>query len=333
MEEKNIEQKTAEKYYRYMKNGSSVEDFMQKFHMTYQEVEGLMELCRIYGKDVITTEKRDTLVFEKPIYRNIKTLKPGIDYKGLVHTEFVLISDTHIGNEGQQLHLVNDVYKEAYNRGIPLVIHCGDVTDGYYPIRANDLASQCLQGFDSQLNYVKEMWPEVNGIETMMISGNHDATYAKNALASVVYWLSQCRDDITYLGPDSAVVDLNKVKIFLDHPDGGNSKALSYKVQQRIESWESEYKPKILAVGHFHKSYSFVYRNVYGLLVPCLCNKTPFQKRQGLSNAIGAYFIDMYSDKKGNIQYFEAEEKLFKQNQLWDEAGKDKRKVKQLVIR
>lgn len=103
-------------------------------------------------------------------------------------------------------------------------------------------------------------------------------------------------------------------------------------IGKRIEILESDFKLKILLIGHYHKSYSFVYRNVRGIEVPCLCAKTQFQQKQVLSNVIGAYFLNIYSDSKGNIQYFEPEEILFRQNEMWDEAGKDKNKVKKLVI-
>ena len=103
--------------------------------------------------------------------------------------------------------------------------------------------------------------------------------------------------------------------------------------KERIELLESGNKPKILLAGHYHKSYAFVYRNVRGIEVPCLCDKTQFQQKQGLSNAVGAYFLNIYSDKFGNIVYFEPEEILFRPNEMWDEAGKDKNKVKQLVIK
>ena len=85
-------------------------------------------------------------------------------------------------------------------------------------------------------------------------------------------------------------------------------------------------------IGHYHKSYAFVYRNVHGIQVPSFCDKTQFQQKQGLSNAVGAYFLNIYSDKNGNIQYFEPEEILFGKKDMWDEADKDKNKVKQLII-
>ena len=138
--------------------------------------------------------------------------------------------------------------------------------------------------------------------------------------------------DMIYLGQDTATVIENGVKIVLDHPGGGSAQSLSYKPQKRIEILESGIKPKVLLIGHYHKSYSFIYRNVRGILVPSFCDKTQFQQKQGLLNVVGAYFLDIYSDNKGNIQYFEAEEVLFDHKDIWNEAGKDAKKVKKLVI-
>ena len=42
---------------------------------------------------------------------------------------------------------------------------------------------------------------------------------------------------------------------------------------------------------------------------------------------------NVYSDSKGNIQYFEPEEILFGPEDFWDESGKDKHKVKKLEIK
>ena len=86
-------------------------------------------------------------------------------------------------------------------------------------------------------------------------------------------------------------------------------------------------------IGHYHKSYHFLYRNVQCIQVPALCGKTQFQQKQGLINSVGGYFLKVWSDKKGNNQYMEPEEVLFEEKDLWDEAGKDKNKVKKLVIK
>ena len=321
------------KLYKYMRHGSSVEEFMLKFHIKSTELQGILELCRIYGKNIDIVEKNGTIVFEKSQTRTFITTKPDLTQEKLILTEICVVSDTHLGNIHQQLHLLNQIYQEAYNRGIKIVLHCGDLVDGNYPNRPEQPRQQFLHGFDEQAGYVVDMYPKVEGITTKYILGSHDETHYKNGQATVSNWVSRCRDDMIYLGQDSAAITINGVKIFMDHPGGGSAQALSYKPQKRIEILESDFKPKILLIGHYHKSYSFVYRNVRGIEVPCLCDKTQFQQKQGLSNAVGAYFLTIYSDSKGNIQYFEPEEILFRPNDMWDEVGKDKNKVKQLVIK
>lgn len=329
-----ISMKYVNKVYKYMKNDASIEDFMEKFHMTFDELSGVLELCRIYGKNVDVVSKKGTLVFRKEFSRSgVITTKPNIQNKKLIHTEICVVSDTHFGNIHQQLHLLNKVYLEAYNRGIDTVLHCGDLVDGNYPNRPEQPRQQFLHGFDEQAGYVVDMYPKINGITTKYILGSHDETHYKNGQATVSQWVSRCRPDMEFLGQDNAELEINGVKIFMDHPGGGSAQSVSYKPQKRIEILESDYKPKIMLIGHYHKSYSFVYRNVRGILVPCFCDKTQFQQKQGLSNIIGAYFLNIYSDSKGNIQYFEPEEILFKPKDMWDEAGKDSHRVKQLVKR
>lgn len=332
-ERKNTELEYINKMYNYIKNDMPIETFMSKFRCGVNELKGILELCRIYGKDVDIIPKDGTFYFVKPLPRIVTTSKPSLLSDKLIHTQLCAVSDTHIGNIHQQLHLLNLIYEEAYNRGIEIVLHCGDLVDGNYPNRPEQPRQQFLHGFDEQAGYVVDMYPKVKGITTKYILGSHDESHYKNGQATVNKWISSCRDDMVYLGQDTAEIKINGVKIVLDHPGGGSASALSYQPQKRIEILESGSKPKILLIGHYHKSYSFVYRNVRGIEVPALCDKTQFQQKKGLINYVGAYFLDIYSDSKGNIQYFEAEEVLFDKKDMWEEAGKDKKKVKQLVIR
>lgn len=213
------------------------------------------------------------------------------------------------------------------------MLHCGDIVDGNYPNRPEQPRQQFLHNFDEQASYVVDMYPKVKDITTYYILGSHDETHYKNGGTTVNEWVSRCRNDMIYLGQDTAVTNTNGIKFVMDHPDGGSSQSLSYKPQKRIEILESGHKPKVLLIGHYHKSYFFVYRNVRCIEVPSLCSKTQFQQKQGLSNIVGGYFLDIYSDSKGNIVYFEPEEILFEQKNFWDECGKDSKKVKKLVIK
>jgi len=321
----------VERIYKYIKNGMPVEIFMDKFHCNRAELNGILELFKIYDKDVSISIKEGIEIFNKPLSKTIsKTSKSPIDE--LIHTQVCVVSDTHFGNIHQQLHFLNEVYEEAYKRGITTVLHCGDLVDGNYTNRPEQPRQQFLHGFDEQIGYVVDMYPKVNGITTNFILGSHDETHYKNDQATAGFWIPKCRPDMIYLGQDTANLNINKLKITMDHPGGGSSSSVSYQLQKRIELLESGNKPKILVAGHYHKSYAFVYRNVRGILVGSCCDTTQFQQKQGLSNAVGAYFLDIYSDKNGNVIYFEPEEILCKKENIWDEAGKDKRKVKQLVI-
>ena len=224
MESKDTNIEYVNRIYRYMKNGTNVEEFMVKFHINSAELNGLLELCRIYGKNVDIVVKNGIMVFDKPFSRNVITTKPNLDTKDLIHTQLCVVSDTHLGNIHQQLHLLNKIYEEAYKRGITTVLHCGDLVDGNYLNRPEQPRQQFLHGFDEQVGYVVDMYPKVRGITTKYILGSHDETHYKNGQATVNSWISRCRSDMEYLGQDSAAITINGVKIFMDHPGGGSAK-------------------------------------------------------------------------------------------------------------
>lgn len=324
--------KFVNKMFRYMKNDAPVESFMDKFHLNNNELQGLVELCKLCGKDIGIDYVDGIMVFKKNTSKINSTSKRKIDDPRLNHNQICVVSDTHFGNKLNQLHLLNAVYEEAYNRGIKTVLHVGDLVDGYYTNRKENPRLQFLHGFDEQVGYVVDMYPEIDGMTTYYILGSHDETHYKNGQATANEWIRRCRKDMIYLGQDIGEINIDSVKIILDHPGDGSAQAISYKAQKRIEILEPHSKPKLLLIGHYHKSYSFSYRNIQCIEVPALCHKTQFQQKKGLMNYLGAYFIDIYSDSHGNIQYFEPEEILFDKNDLWDESGKDKKKVKKLVI-
>ncbi len=320
----------ALRYFKFVRNGMSIDAFMAKFNVSYKELQGLLYIWEMCGKEVDLVPSGNEIVFKKNVARKVSYSKADPD--DLTYSEILVVSDTHFGNNRQQLHLLNELYQEAYNRGIRTVLHVGDMTDGNYPNRPESPRLQFAHNFDEQVGYVAEMYPYVDGMKTYYILGSHDETHYKNGGATVNKWLKYARPDMIYLGQDTGEIVIDGVKYVLDHPGGGSAQGLSYKPQKRIEVLESHQKPKVLLIGHYHKSYHFVYRNVQCLEVPALCAKTQFQQKQGLVNNVGGYFLKVWSDKKGHIQYFEPEEIVFGAKDFWDEAGKDKKKVKQLRI-
>lgn len=318
------------KIYKFIKNGTRFEDFVSQMGISMNEAYGLIETMKLYGKPIeMTMDDKGTITLTKK--KTKKSQYSSKDKEGLIETNLCVISDTHLGTKEQQLTLINEVYKEAHRRGIDTVLHIGDVLDGdYTQVRKEQAYQLFLRGFDEQVGYVIEMYPHVDGITTYFIQGSHDETHLKNGGATAGKWIDRCRDDMVYLGQDKATFKINNLRILMDHPGGGNAKSYSYKPQQAIEGLNPGEKPNILLQGHYHKSYYMFYRNVHSLLVPCIVNQSQFMKKMNLQNVVGAYFLKIYSDEKGNIHYFEPEEHLFSSKDLIEN---DYLKCKKLDIR
>ena len=324
-------EKYIDKIYAFIKNGTRFEDFIKEMNISMTEGYGLIETMKLYGKPIeLNMDENGVLTFHKK--KKAKTTQyTSKDKEGLIETNLCVISDTHLGTKEQQLTLINEVYKEAHRRGIKTVLHIGDVLDGdYTQVRKEQTYQLFLRGFDEQVGYVIDMYPHIDGITTYFIQGSHDETHLKNGGATAGAWIDRCRDDMIYLGQDKATFKINNLRILMDHPGGGNAKSYSYKPQQAIEGLNPGEKPNILLQGHYHKSYYMFYRNVHSLLVPCIVNQSQFMKKMNLQNIVGAYFLKIYSDEKGNIHYFEPEEHLF---QTKDLVENDYLKCKKLDIR
>lgn len=322
----------ANKIYSAIKSGNTLQEVANSLECSEIEVRGIIEILNTYGKkiELVLTDDNELVVVKKSVRKFQKSLKPAME--DCKKKNILVVSDTHFGNNFQQLHLLNKLYEEAYKREINTVLHVGDMVDGdYSSIRKEQARQVFLHGFDEQAGYVVDMYPQIKGINTYFILGSHDETHYKNGQSTLGYWIPKCRKDMHYLGQDQVTTDIDGIKITLDHPGDGSASALSYKPQKRIEELESGNKPKILFIGHYHKAYSFVYRNVHCSEVPSLCDHTQFQTKKGISNIMGGYFITIYYDDKGNIQYYSPEEVIYNHNDVWEEAGKDMHRVKRLV--
>lgn len=325
-----MDKKFVENLYKVIKHGDTLEDVCSRLNLSLMECYGAVELLKLAGKNISIEEKEGVLKINKrPSYKKHTSVKPELN--DLTTTSICVLSDTHLGTKESQPHLINKVYQEAYDRGIETVLHCGDLLDGdYTAIRKEQIYQLFLRGFDEQVGYVIDNYPCVDGIKTYFIQGSHDETHLKNGGATPGYWISKTRPDLIYLGQDNATITLNNVKIEMDHPGGGCSKSLSYKPQQTIEGMISGNKPKILLQGHYHKYYYMFYRNVHSFLIPCLCAQSQFMRKNKMANIMGAVFLDIHSDSKGNIHMLKTDEMLFDESDVIED---DYKKCKQLVLK
>lgn len=215
---------------------------------------------------------------------------------------FMVISDSHLCSIYEQLSFVNFLYDEAYKRGIDTIYHCGDIVDGYYKTRPEQIIALHSITFDQQSDYVIKNYPKRDGITTYFITGNHDETHIKNGGADIGRAIARSRPDMVYLGLGHAKVFLSpNCWISLLHPLDGSSYALSYSTQKYIDSLSGGEKPNMLFVGHHHKLLSMVNRNIFAYEVPSTCQQSMWEKRMRLQNTSGAWIISVEIDDEGTL--------------------------------
>ena len=321
-----------DKIFSSIKNGESLDSVLSKLNMSELKFGGLLEEFILKGYDInISNENGKKIIVKKKNKSISKEIKPELD--NLTKISETWISDTHLCNEAQQLHMINEIYKESQRRGINKVLHFGDLTDGDYQNRPEHRYELFRLGASRQAEYFAEFWPYVEGMETIVITGNHDKTHDKNGGVDIGKLISKLRPDIKYIGSERAIYRPEispKTTVEMYHPGGGCASSLSYRAQKYIDKMEPGNKPNAVGFGHFHQSHFLGYRNVIALLLPCLTAKSPFAVRQGLENTMGAYFINMYVNTKGEIEMFEFEEKRFTQA---DVKKNDFLKTKKLTLK
>lgn len=220
----------------------------------------------------------------------------------LTKKTIMVISDSHLGSIYELIPYLDFLYKEAKNRGITDIYHIGDITDGHYVNRPQQLYALKSIGFDAQVQNVIDNYPREDGVTTYFILGNHDETHIRNGGANIGIALARSRDDMKYLGIGSARIMLTpNCSMDLLHPLDGSSYALSYSGQKYMDALTGGDKPNILLVGHHHKAMYMFYRNIHYYEVPSTCMQSDWEKRNRINNTAGAWILNLEVDEEGSI--------------------------------
>lgn len=228
-------------------------------------------------------------------------------WDGTKTLRFAIMGDTQIGSKYAQLTYLHNFYDLCAKEGIRDVYHTGDITDGL-KMRVGHEYELYEVSADEMRDDVVKNYPKRDGITTHFITGNHDASIYKHVGYDIGQAIANLRPDMEYLGRDCAVINLTpNCTLELRHPWDGTAYALSYKMQKMIEAMESDSKPNILAVGHYHKAEYLFYRNVHALQTGCFQGQTPFTRGKGISVHMGGWIVTIRVDENGYIQGFAPE--------------------------
>ena len=300
-----------DKIYKVMKKEERFVDLKNRLNINDNELYGIINMLQQYGREIEIVDINNELVVRKTFQkRKNYEIKPRKEE--LTKKEFLVISDTHYGSIWCQPSMVNTAVYEAYNRVITDVFHVGDITDGDYSrIRPNHVHEVFLYGATGQLDYTVKNLPKYKGIKYHAIAGSHDQTHLFNYGMVLGEEIEKRRDDFEYLGQDRAFYNFDNCKMEIFHPGGGTSRILSSKPQNGIDQIPSNTKPKISLRGHYHKVYMASIRNILVLLCGCNVDQSSFMMKNEIPNMMSNYFVSIWYDKNGDIQYFELNPMVF----------------------
>lgn len=261
---------------------------------------------RHFNKDQIPTqnkkpeEKRVIVQNQDPKHHTSK-------WDGCEVLKFAVMGDTQFGSKYAQITYLHQFYDLCQKEGIKDVYHTGDLTEGLKMRPGHEYEVYTVSADEMREDVVKN-YPKRDGITTHFITGNHDASIYKHIGYDIGQAIANLRPDMEYLGRDCAVVNLTpNCTLELRHPWDGTAYAISYKSQKMVEAMESDSKPNILAIGHYHKCEQLFYRNVHVLQTGCFQSQTPFTRGKGISVHLGGWIVTAHVDKDGSILRFQPE--------------------------
>ena len=300
-----------DKIYKVIKKEERFNDLKNRLNVSDTELFGIIDMLQQYGREIEIVDINNELVVRKTFQKR-KNYEVKPRKEELTKKEFLVISDTHYGSIWCQPSMVNTAVYEAYNRGIEDVFHVGDITDGDYSrIRPNHVHEVFLYGATGQMEYVVKNLPKYKGIKYHAIAGSHDQTHLFNYGMVLGEEVAKRRPDFEYLGQDRAYYYFDNCKMEIFHPGGGTSRILSSKPQNGIDQIPSNTKPKISLRGHYHKIYVGSIRNIITLLCGCNVDQSSFMMKNEIPNLMCNYFVSIWYDKNGDIQYFEVNPMVF----------------------
>ena len=286
----------------YFKSGLRISEITRKLNgscinVTYDAVRSYI---RRHKNDISTETKPVVVQNQEPTVHNPK-------WNGTTILKFAIIGDTQLGSKYTQISHLKSFYELCASEGIKDVYHTGDVTDGLKMHSGHEYELYKTSA-DDMVQDVIENYPRIEGITTHFITGNHDASIYKQVGYDIGNTITEKRPDMKYLGRDCALIFLTpNCKLELRHPWDGTAYALSYKPQKMIEAMESDSKPNILAIGHYHKAEYLFYRNVHCLQTGCFQGQTPYTRGKGISVHMGGWIVTIHVDKNGTITRFGSE--------------------------
>ena len=267
------------------------------------EILGLVNKIRESGQNIVVKRLDDDIYLINHGEREMReTNSFNISTDESHEFKFVAFSDCRLGSKSEQLTILNDIYKKANEMGYDNTILCGNISAGLYPITDIYAETNFIDDTNAQVDYIIKNYPLVEGMKTYFITGKVDDTHLKKNKINIGKRISQLRDDMIYLGENSCDINIDNTRMQVLCSKLGKTYTVSYRTQQQVDSYRSEDKPDILLHGGLLQMEKFTDRSVKTISVPSVVATTKEMNDKRYSNTIGAWFVTIKTNKKGQLE-------------------------------
>jgi hypothetical protein len=284
--------------------GITKDGIIEKYNITERLCEAILDDLKDDGVQFDDNEEglklRKILIPQDENYHDA-------NWQGNKVIRFGLCGDKQFNSKYTQITYMNRLYDFYEKEGIKNVYDLGDLDEGEQMRKGHQY--ECYnQGADDHTDEIVKNHPYRKGMKTYFITGNHDHSLIKLAGFNIGEAVAKRREDLKYLGPDYATVNLTPNCVLeLRHPMDGTAYAISYKIQKMVEAISGGEKPNILAIGHYHKVEYLFYRNIHCFQTGTLQAQTPWMRGKSIAAMMGGWIIELEVNKKGEIERLKTE--------------------------
>ncbi|MBE6148376.1 MAG: hypothetical protein E7167_02645 [Firmicutes bacterium] len=284
----------------------TVDEICENLNMSYAEVLEYSKYLSLLG---FNCEEKDGHFIKTPGGIYVHTPVIGHSYT----IEICLLSDAHYASEYDRVDVMKWIYDECERRGIDSIFCSGDLTDGFYPERPNYQKSQRVCGYDATLEYVLNVHPYSRYINFYTIAGNHDKSFKKSDNKNICEELAKKRNDIIYLGEDTADVRIGRMLLHIYHGYSRGQKTLLERIEDYYKKLNGNI-PDMLQMGHIHHSFFDVINGTYAFQTAALTDQQSPTNKKNWGCEISCWFVKISFDEFGNVIEVIPELKTFEPN-------------------
>lgn len=174
-----------------------LEELIIKYRKAGYSLDEISENLNVYKNTLITYFENNNIVIPREEY-------PSFSIYG---NKALIISDTHIGSEYQNLEYIDEAYNVGLKIGVSSCLHAGDLFQGNL-FHGDDSIKKQIETFD-------KFYPKINEFTTKVGLGNHDHWFFEQLKKRSE--VLENRNDIEIYGYRRLFFDWNNYMFALDH--------------------------------------------------------------------------------------------------------------------